>query len=51
MGLPRTQPCDCRQIGNSQFEDVLQQVSPSGIADWQVGCRFLARLSCPALSS
>lgn len=51
MWLSRNQPCDRRQIGNSQFEDVLRQVSPSGIADWQVCCRVLAGLSCPALSS
>ena len=44
--LPRTwlssnAPCECLQIGNNQFEDVLRQVSPLGIADWQVGAARL----------
>ena len=51
MWLLHIQPHDRRQIGNSQFEDVLRQVSPSGIADWQVRCRILAGLGYPALSS
>ena len=25
------------EVGNDQFEDVLQQVSPSGIPEWRVG--------------
>ena len=25
------------EVGNAQFEEVLQQVSPSGIPQWQVG--------------
>jgi hypothetical protein len=28
------------QVGNDQFVDVLRQVSPAGIADWQARLHF-----------
>jgi hypothetical protein len=38
------------QVGNDQFVDVLRQVSPSGIADWQARPPFpcTRRLAVPA---
>jgi len=33
------------QVGNDQFVDVLRQVSPAGIADWQARPHFALPIS------